>query len=200
MSNFLNDPLHSPCPAQKDWWDPEVFRPYYLQGSKNYDPESIVTPADTLNIKKDVNNRRYTSYSGFIWKISSIKIHWSQGPIAFTDLSDIATWDHWHTSFHLHSHIIHIDFISFFRGGPQTAYREYRVFNDNCEIGRGGGFAGFLGGNFKKMRNWPLAVEIEDHLIYFQKPMQIWYGARTKGVIDEKNPCSIWIRISTAEE
>lgn len=200
MVDIHGNLLRFKCPAQKDWWNPSVFRPYYLQGSNNYEPETIVTPAEPLVIKKDVNNRKYASYGGFIWRKSSIKINQSPGQIAHTDFIDIAEWDHWHTSFHIGSHLVHIDFISFFRGGPQTAYREYRVFDDNREIGRGGGFAGFSGGNFKKLRNWPLAVEIEDHLIYFQKPMQTWYGARTKGMLDEKNPCSIWLRMSPTDE
>ena len=70
---------------------------------------------------------------------AGIPIFWFQGPFANATFEHLVEWDHWHTGFYIRSRLIHIDFISFFHMGPQTTYREFRVFNDNQEIRRGGG-------------------------------------------------------------
>lgn len=182
------------CPARREWWNPEIFRPFYLIDT-SHDPEIIITPAEPIEDIKDENGNVFALYLDKTWIDAGIKVHWAKGPMADEKLEKLVEWDHWHTSFHIRSHLIHIDFVSFLCMGPRTAYREYRVFNDNQEICRGGGFAGFLGGNFKIQRNWPLSIEIEDHLIYFQKPLQVWYGGPTKGEIREENTCSIWVKL-----
>lgn len=193
--NYSNEP----CPAVKEWWSPESFTSFYIN-THSTDPVSVITPAKPIEEKKDENDRVNFFYSGGKWIDTGISASWSQGAYADAPLNDLVEWDHWHASFEISSHLVHIDFISFFRMGPQTAYREYRVFSDQQEICRGGGFAGFLRGNFRQMRNWPLAVEIDNHLIYIRKPLQEWSGRLTKGEVQVENACLILVKLHYPEE
>ncbi|NLJ37858.1 MAG: helix-turn-helix transcriptional regulator [Candidatus Atribacteria bacterium] len=183
------------CPAQIDWWDRGVFSSYYLVKDSN-DPNLIIDPALINEIKQSENGNRCFEYKGEQWIDTGIRVHWSQGQMANQQITEIFEWDHWHSTFVINSLIIHIDFISFFRGSPQTAYREYRVFANDVPIGRGGGFEGFLGGNFLRKRNWPMVIEIGDYLLYIAKTLQRWSGGQTKGTIDDLNACLVLKKVS----
>lgn len=197
-NGYTQNSSNETCLAVKEWWSPESFTSFYAT-THSTDPVSVITPANPIE-EKNKKDRGYFRYSGEKWIDAGLKVSWSQGAHAEAPLNDLAEWDHWHTSFEIRSHLVHIDFVSFLRMGPKTAYREYRVFSDRQEIGRGGGFAGFLGGNFRQMRNWPLAVEIENHLIYIRKPLQEWSGRLTKGEVKQENACLLLVKIHHPEE
>jgi hypothetical protein len=169
----------------------EVFRPFYLV-DQSHDPKVITTPASRLEANWRVNGIEHARYEGRVWRATGIKVGWSPGPIAFSRDETPYRADHWHTGFMVQKHAVHIDFISFFCMGPQTAYREYRVFCDGEEVKRGGGFMGFLMGVFTRQRNWPLAIEIEDHLIRIDKLLQYWVGSK-QGQITPEEACSLWV-------
>jgi hypothetical protein len=179
------------CPAIQDWWDKAVFRPFYLVGN-SHEAQQIITPAGPLESRHIIDRDEYVTFEGRTWRAAGMQVVWSPGTIQHPWSSGPHTFDHWHTDFSVQDHAVHIDFVSFFRMGPQTSYREYRVFCDGQEIKRGGGFMGFLMFVFTRQRNWPLAVEIGDHLIYIGGFLQYWTGA-SKGKIDEEELCSVWV-------
>jgi len=186
------------CPAVQEWWDSNVFRPFYLVLAQSGDPDQRISPAGSLTEQQTFDGVEYAAFEGNMWRNTGIPIRWLPGPISQLSLSEpYAMSDHWHTSFAIRKRSLHIDFVSFFRMGPQTSYREYRVFCDGQEVNRGGGFAGFLGGNFTRQRNWPLAVEIDDHLLYIHRFLQYWVGA-VRGQIVEDEVCSVWVRANKA--
>lgn len=183
--------LSEACPAQENWWDIDLFRSFY-RGSGN-NPVQIHSPAEAINVSVDKKGNQSAIYLNRHWLHAGIRLSWYRGKLTDVEHQGLVEWDHWHTNFYVLTHQIHIDFISFFRLGPQTAYREYRVFENNIQIAQGGGFSGFLGGNFKMFRNWPLAVATKDFLIYIHTPLQPWYGRPVKGTISEKEVCSVWV-------
>ncbi len=183
------------CPAIPEWWKSDVFRPFYQELVPFGDPDFRATPAAPLENRQVINGVEYVTCAGNRWRDAGIPIQWTPGPISQFPLSEPHIMsDHWHTSFTVRTHSVHIDFVSFLRGGPRTGYREYRVYCDEEEIKRGGGYAGFIGGNFTHQRNWPLAVEIEDHLIYINRLLQ-WWPESDNGKISAEAVCSVWVRV-----
>lgn len=182
------------CPAIHEWWNSNVFRPFYQELVPFGNPDYRATPAAPLENRRAIKSVEHVTYGESLWCDAGIPIRWIPGPMSQPwPSAPKIMFDHWHTSFAIREHSIHIDFVSFFRMGPQTSYREYRVFCDEKEIKRGGGYAGFLGGNFTRQRNWPLAVEVDEHLIYICGFLQHWIGA-VKGQIQEDAVCSVWER------
>jgi hypothetical protein len=190
MKNRSQPLPSSRCPAQNEWWDLKTFRSYYLPLNNN-DPIIHFNPSPIEEIKPSPVDKRSFKYKDVNWVDSGIKITWSRGKITHQHFDGLVEWDHWHTTFMINECIVHIDFISFFHLGPQTGCREYRVFADGVVIGRGGGFYGFLGGNFTRTRNWPLAIEIGGNLLYITKPLQAWQNRSAKGKIDDTDSCLI---------
>jgi len=176
------------CPAQESWWTSEFFRSFYRVGGLSLKVDISQESVEAIKLE---NGEVVFRYKGETWVNSGLIVPWAQGQVASSQINGLVDWDHWHTTFSIHSTSIHIDFVSFFRMGPQTAYREYRAFANQGEIGRGGGFSGFLGGKFTRTRNWPLLLEFEDHLIVLSEFLQSWPGPLSKGVIEETDSCLI---------
>jgi hypothetical protein len=183
-----NYPAHtlSGCNAQISWWDPDTFNSFYKDVEHLNQPD-INIPDTPFKLEQSVKEKDVFLYKDRTWINTGITIKWTIGPIASETIIGLAEWDHWHTTLKINAAKIHIDYISFFRLGPQTAYREYRVFSNSKEIGRGGGASGYLMGNFIRRHNWPLSLEVDDHLIYIFQPLQSWGGRLEKGIIDEPN-------------
>lgn len=175
------------CPAKPEWWTSEVFRPFYLEKATSGDPDSRIDGAEKIPAEEERIGQ--TIRGGKIWIKTDIPIRWEQG--AVTGLPDMTSRDHWHTDFAIQDHSIHVDFVSFFRGGPQTEYREYRVFVDKKATLRAGGFMGFLMGNFARLRNFPLAYMVDSYMIYANHMPQRW-PRNEIGKLDYPNAMSIW--------
>lgn len=179
--------LDNQCNANESWFISGNFRSFYLIRSR-YSLQANITPGKPIIERYGEDGIRFFQYDGREWIISESKVIWIQSKKFGSLMPGTVEWDHWHTNLLIHSHTVHIDFVSFLCMGPRTAYREYRVFCDQKEVGRGGGCAGFLGGNFKRFRNWPLAVEVDNYLIYIRDLLQPCYGAPVKGEINNISP------------
>ena len=175
------------CPAKSEWWTLEVFRPFYFEKAKSGDPDSRVDDAEKIKFLDEKKDR--AEWGGKIWIKSDVPIIWSQG--VMVGQPDFGHGDHWHADFTLGRDAAHVDFICFYRAGPPTGYREYRIFIDQNEAMRGGGWMGFLGGNFARLRNFPLAHVVDGYLIYADIPLQDWQQLEI-GELDYPNALSIW--------
>lgn len=179
--------MSTSCSADESWWNPDNFHHFYLAHSVHV-PNFDITQETPIEQVHTEDGKIFFQHGGQKWISSEKSIKWIQSPLSKSLMIGLAEMDHWHTSFSIRSHALHIDFVSFLCMGPQTAYREYRVFCDQKEVGRGGGFSGFLGGNFRRFRNWPLSVKVEGYLLHIHKPLQPWSGGFTKGEIFDINP------------
>ncbi|NLE89351.1 MAG: hypothetical protein GX602_00210 [Dehalococcoidales bacterium] len=197
MEEDIESLLANQCTVNESWFVSGNFSSFYLIRS-TYSPQANITPGKPITERCGEDGKTTFQYDGREWIISESKVVWRQSK-KIESIPGVVEWDHWHTNFLVNSHTVHIDFVSFLRMGPRTAYREYRVFCDQNEVSRGGGFAGFLGGNFKFFRNWPLTVEVDNYLIHIRDLLQPCYDAPVKGEIKEINPI-LFIRDNNSEK
>lgn len=181
--------LEADCLVTPYWWDVPDFIRYYKDGFHTAGAVRVVPPSSRIDPRGVINGTEHGIFEGKTWRLMTSDFIWVQGtkidPIPFAES------DHWHTGFQLNNHQIHIDFISHFRGGPQTSYREYRIFLDGEQVQRGGGKAGFLMAVFVSLKNWPVSFVIDEHLIYINRLLQNWVGSKV-GEVTNDPVCSIW--------
>lgn len=181
-----------PCQVTKEWWDHDDFLLFYKDGFHAHGIVSVQLPSSRIDPRKIVDGIEYGIFEGKTYKITDQEIIWSNCQL--DELMPDVIPDHWHTSFTLNQHEVHIDFISYFRGGPQTSYREYRIFVDGEQMKRGGGRVGFIGGVFCDFKNFPVSVQVDEYLIYINSTLQRWVGSK-QGQIDNDQACSVWTLI-----
>ena len=129
------------CPATPLWWESEQFKQHYVRPSGFHDPV-YTAPAPLLKNHDEL--RREASFQGRHYRRVDVPIVWEVGSMAFTQHEINRGRAHWHASFALTEHRIHIDFVTFRLGSPLTNAREYRIHADGHEIGRGGGYLGYM--------------------------------------------------------
>jgi hypothetical protein len=166
------------CPAIPEWWDVDEFREFYKDQIKSAEKIKILG-AEKKNLAK---------WRGQLWRKSDIPVIWTQ---AITKgVSGFINRDHWHASFSLGGHDLHIDYVSLLAGVFTISCREYRIFVNQNEATRGGGFTG-KDGSHPNMRNFPLAHVVDDYLIYADNPLQSWKQLEI-GKLDYPNALSVW--------
>lgn len=152
------------CPAEDDWINSNVFDSYYLVDD-THEP-FVREPSEFMKDRQVTDSVERARFGNANWRRIPIVVTWAPGRL--TSLTHPRSYDirHYHTSFYLGGRHVHVDFMHLFTGGPQTRHDEFRIFVDGEPAGRGGGFTGFLGGRFGRLRHWPLAARIGNDLIY----------------------------------
>lgn len=183
--------MNEKCLAVPDWWSADTVRSYYLAAIQSKGaPMSCLDGAEPLQKHQSTSGTELVGFRGREWQRVHMDLIWQRGSVSQTGTREFGL-DHWHTSFQLEQYPVHIDYIRFGTAGPQTQYREYRVFVSAHQVARGGGFLGFLGGGFGCLRNWPLAAEFDEYLIYIDQFLQSWTGS-VPGRLDTTSVLSVW--------
>lgn len=170
--------IDASCPAISEWWDQYEFREFYTDQ---------IEAAEEIKIL-DAEKQNRAEWRGQIWRKSDIPVIWTQ---AITKgVTGFINRDHWHANFSLGGHEIHIDYISLLTGVFTISCREYRIFVNQNEVIRGGGFTQ-EDGSHPNLRNFPLAYVVDDYLIYADNPLQSWQHLEV-GRLDYPNAISVW--------
>ena len=173
------------CPATPLWWEREQFSQHYVRPRRFGDP-IYTAPAPRLKYHDEL--RREASMDGRHYRRVDMSVTWEIGSMVFSQHEIDRGREHWHTSFILADHHIHVDFVAFCLGSPQTNAREYRVHADGQELGRGGGYLGFMMAVFGSLHNWPLSVEVGPFLLYSYSMIKEWSSTQS----DTTNAITIW--------
>ena len=182
--------MNDACPATAEWLDSSAFRVYYLVDHTQV--PFVHEPSSRLEQRWVIDGQEHARFENALWRRLTAAVVWRSGPLA--GLTDPYTFlvSHLHADFNLEGHEVHVDFVRFFRAGPQTSYREYRVFVDGEQAGRGGGFRGFLGGSFGRTRCWPLAARFNNGLVYVDDMLCGW-TSRSDDPDALANALSVWV-------
>ncbi len=166
------------CPAISEWWDEDEFHQFY---------RDQIETAEKIKVL-DAEKQNRAEWRGQIWRKSDIPVIWTQ---AITKgVSGFINRDHWHAKFSLSGHDLHIDHVSLLAGFITISCREYRIFVDQNEATRGGGFTHKDGGG-TNLRNFPLSYVVGDYLIYADNPLQSWQRLEI-GKLDYPDALSVW--------
>lgn len=190
------------CPAKLEWWDANQFDAYYRPSKAEFSGLDIHTmPIKYIDCPKRLPDPQIEGsdlicqYRDQTWKNVPLEFTWQLGQFSTGGGEKLLYVDHWHTSFDLDQNHIHIDYIDGPYGHPQVCRREYRVFSNGQEIGRGGGMLGFILMVFGSLRNYPLVVTVDDYLIYLSRVLQ-GFGSRLRvGEINPENVLSVWKKV-----
>lgn len=202
QTTSINDSEAYPCPAALDWWDRDQFDAYYLPSkaelAKLANPQASIRyincperPPKPQVIGTDL----VMQYQDQTWKEIPMEITWQLGQFSMENLEIRKYQDHWHTSFELGQKHIHIDYIDGPYGSPLVKRREYRVFSNGQEIGRGGGKMGFIMAVFGNLRYYPLIIYVDEYLIYLKRMLQPFGLGLKVGQIDPEDVLTVWQRV-----
>lgn len=202
QSKSVDDSEEYPCPAVLEWWDVNQFDPCYLPSqaelAKLADPQATIRyincperPPKPQVIGTDL----VMQYQGQTWKEVPMEFTWQLGQFSMENLETRKYQDHWHTSFELGQKHIHIDYIDGPYGSPLVKRREYRVFSNGQEIGRGGGKMGFIMVVYGNLRHYPLIIYVDEYLIYLKWMLQHFGSGLKVGQIDPEDVLTLWQKI-----
>lgn len=199
QTTTINDSEAYPCPAVLEWWDRDQFdtfyRPSKAELAKLADPQAArrcINCPQRMPDPQIMGTDLLCQYQGQTWKEVPMEITWQLGPFSMENLEIRKYQDHWHTSFELGQKHIHIDYIDGPYGPTLTVRREYRIFSNGQEIGRGGGMMGFIGAVFGNLRNYPLIIYVDEYLIYLKWMLQHFGSGLKVGQIDPEGKLTVW--------
>ncbi len=190
IHNTYSNPLDEVCPSVPSWWENKTFHSFYLPEPHHDEIIKSTNCNELLPNSIIVGEEELCDFRGQTWKKMPISINWQPGPFA-TDKNNFLR-DHWHTWFHIQDHLVHIDYVSLHFGSCMCYGREYRVFYDGQDVGRGGGYLGFMMAVFGALRNLPLVVLVDRNLIYLHFVLQRWGTGIRHGEIKPEGTMSIW--------
>lgn len=184
------------CPATPEWWEKKSFYAFYQVG-ESHDGWILKTNEFITRINCNekypkaikVGKEEICEFRGHTWIELPITIEWKPGLYS----SEIMPRrEHWHTSIALQNHWFHIDYVSLAFGSCHCYGREYRVFFDGDEVGRGGGYLGYMMAVFGGLRNYPLIVIADKYLIHLNNMLQRFGSGNSYGEINPDGVLSIW--------
>jgi hypothetical protein len=183
------------CQATPEWWDEETWRRYYYAARVSSGIAVCkLDCAEPLQHRRPEGGIERVRFRGRKWGRIPLRLKWDCEKPAPPGTNWMNP-RHWHTSFHLDELPCHVDFLGFDAYGPHRKLREYRVFVAGREIARGGGKLGFIMALYGELRNWPLAVTVDQYLIYIGTFIQGWHSV-DPGQVKTEDVLSAWREIA----